>query len=94
MNNLEIANAIRENAQSAIIDFEILEKARQIVAGIHEGLPIDEIGELMFDYSFTLSAKVATGVAYAVMGEEKFDQMTDDIMEHELNNFLESLENN
>jgi hypothetical protein len=93
MNNLEIANAVRDKSQEAIVDNEVLEYARRIIAGLHEGIDLNEIGSLLFDYSAILSAKVAAEVAFICLGEEKFDKMADDIMENEIDNFISSLEN-
>ena len=92
MNNLEIANAIKDKSHEAIVDSEVLEKARLIIAGLHNGIEIDELGELLFDYSATLSAKVATEIAYACLGKEKFDEIADAVMEHQVNEFIESVE--
>ena len=91
-NNLEIAYAIKNVAGNSMVDNEILEKARNIVAGLHAGVGIEEFGDLMWEYSCALSAKVATGVAYSVLGAEKFDEMCDDLMENEVNDFISEIE--
>lgn len=93
MNNLEMANAIKDTAHNAIVSNEVLESARRIIAGLHEGIDLDEIGSLLFDYSATLSAKVATEIAYACLGKEKFDKLADAVMENEIDNLIASLEN-
>lgn len=92
VNNLQIANAVKDTAHNAIVSNEILESARRIIAGLQQGADFDEIGSLLFDYSATLSAKVATEVAYVCLGSEKFDEIADAVMEHEINSFIESVE--
>lgn len=92
MNNLEIAHAIKNVAGNSMVDSEILEKAQKIIAGLHAGVNIDEFGDLMWQYSCALSAKVATGVAYSVLGADKFDEMCDDLMENEVDNFISEIE--
>jgi hypothetical protein len=92
MNNIEIANAIRDTAQESILDIEVLESARKILAGLQQGADLDEIGSLLFNYSATLSAIVATQVAYVCLGNEKFDKMADAVMENEVNSFIEQIE--
>jgi hypothetical protein len=92
MNNVEIAHAIKNVSGASMVDNEILEKAQKIIAGLHAGVDIQEFADLMWEYSATLSAKVATGVTYAILGSEKFDEMCDELMENEVDNFISEVE--
>lgn len=90
--NLETAYAIKNVAQQSIVDNNVLESARKIIAGLHNGVDIDELGDLLFNYSATLTSTVATGVAVACLGVEGFDKMADALMENEVENFVKDIE--
>jgi hypothetical protein len=90
--NFETANLIKDISNRSIVDDVVLNKARDIIAGVSRGADIEELGNLLFEYSATLSATVATGVALVCLGEDKFDAMADDLMEHQINKFIEDIE--
>ena len=92
MNNLQIAEQIKDTAHNAIVNNEVLESARKIIAGVSEGMEIDELGNLLFEYSATLSAKVATEIAFVCLGRKKFDELADAVMEKEVDSFIEQIE--
>lgn len=90
--NFETAHLIKDISSQSLIDNEVLKKARLIIAGVNEGADIDMLANLIFDYSATLSATVATGVAMVCLGQENFGNMADDLMEHEINKFIDDIE--
>lgn len=90
--NYEMAEQIKEVSQMAIIDEEILLKARNIVAGISSGIEFKELSDLLFDYSASLAASVATHVSYVCLGAKNFNEMAESVETHEAEQFVKDIE--
>ena len=90
--NYKMAEQIREVAGDSITSTRVMEQARLILAGLSEGIEAKEFENLLFEYSFTLMAEVATNVSVVCLGQDNFDKMSDSLMAHEVDTFLESIQ--
>lgn len=88
----QMAEMIKNVSQMSLIDDKVLEKARDIIAGISEGVDFDELSNLMFEYSGTLAASVATHVSLVCLGQDKFNQMAESLETHEAEKFVKDIE--
>jgi hypothetical protein len=88
----QMAEQIKMVAQISLIDNKVLEKARDIVAGISEGIDLEELSNLLFEYSGTLAASVATSVSLVCLGENKFNQMAESLETHEAEQLVKDIE--
>ena len=87
-----MAEKIRDVAQMSIIDNEIMIKARNIVAGVAEGVDFKELSDLLFDYSCAIAANVATHVSYVCLGADTFNEMAESVETHEAEQFVKDIE--
>lgn len=83
MANASIATAlaISEAAQDGLHDDEVMDLARDLIHTLTNGDVRDEHIALLFRYSATLSANVATRVTTAIFTESEFDAMVDEMKE-------------
>lgn len=83
---LSTAIAIQNATSDVIQDEYALDLARNILAGIHEGVYLNDVEQFskdMFQYTTHIIAATATLVSAAAMGQEMFDKMVDEIQEME-----------
>jgi hypothetical protein len=72
------AHAIAEASKEAMTDFEVMTMAAEIVKTANY-LSEEELISLMFKYSGTLTANVATRVTHILMTESDFDAMVEEV---------------
>jgi hypothetical protein len=77
------AMKIQEATGNSVTDFSVMSKAREIAWELAEGSPekLDRIAELMFEYSAILASTTATAVTFAIMEDNDFNTMVDEIRE-------------
>ena len=72
------AHAIAEASKEAMTDFEVMTMAAEIVKTANY-LSEEELISLMFKYSGTLTANVATRITSILMTESDFDAMVEEV---------------
>ena len=72
------AHAIAEASKEAMTDFEVMTMDAEIVKTANY-LSEEELISLMFKYSGTLTANVATRVTHILMTESDFDAMVEEV---------------
>ena len=90
--DFEMAEKIRDVSQMSIIDDEIMLKARNIVAGVADGVGFKELSDLLFDYSCSLAASVATGVSYVCLGADNFHEMAESVETNQAEQLVKDIE--
>lgn len=78
MSGIAKAMEVAEVCQDAMTDFDVMTLAAEIVQTANH-LTQDELINLMFKYSGTLTANVATRLTHVLMSESDFSAMTDEI---------------
>ena len=72
------AHAIAEASKEAMTDFEVMTMAAEIVKTANY-LSEEELISLMFKYSGTLTANVATRITSILMTESQFNAMVEEV---------------
>lgn len=78
MSGIAKAVEISEACKDSMVDFEVMTLAAEIVEKANY-LSQDELIHLMFKYSGTLTANVATRVTSICMSESDFNSMVEDV---------------
>lgn len=85
MSDVITAMKIAEASKEAVHDEMIMEKARQVIAGVGNYSSDMDIREsdirLLFEYSAMLASATATYVSHAILGDEGFDAMANSVDE-------------
>lgn len=75
---IALAHEIAEASKNSMMDFEILSLAAEIVQKANHASH-EELSHLMFKYSGTLTANVATRITSLLMTESEFNAMVEDV---------------
>ena len=78
MSGIAQAHEIAEACKDSMMDFEVMTLAAEIVKTASD-LSVEDLSNLMFKYSGTLTANVATRVTNILMSESEFNAMVDDV---------------
>ena len=72
---IALATEIAEASKNSMVDFEVM----MLASKIFHLAPSDEMSDLLFKYSGTLTAHVATRITNILMSESDFNDMVDEV---------------